>query len=132
MSSVESARHALYSELERVLGSEHARTLMNHLPQHPSDEAATRGDLEGLERRMEPRFQGMEGRFDRMEGRFDRMEDRFDRMEERFDRMEERFEDRFERLAERIDRMQRFYVGTTVGSMTALTAIFTLALGFFR
>ena len=45
-------------------------------------------------------------------------------------RLEARFEARFDRLEERMDRMQRFYVGTTVGSMTALTAIFTLANAF--
>lgn len=44
-----------------------------------------------------------------------RLEDRFDRLDDRFDRVEER-----------MDRMQWFYVGTTVGSMTALTAIFSL------
>ncbi len=93
MSSVEPARHALYSELERVLGSEHAKTLMTYLPQRPSDEAATKADIA------------------RLEARFDRMEARFDRMEER------------------MDRMQRFYVATTVGSMTALTAIFSLVVG---
>jgi len=108
---VEPARHALYSELERVLGSEHARTLMSHLPQHPSDEAITKADL---------------GRFG------DRIDERFTRLEQRFDRMEERFDRRFEQMDARIDRMQRFYVGTTVGSMTALTAIYTLALSFFR
>lgn len=123
MSSVESARHALYSELERVLGSDHAKTLMSYLPQHTADEAATRTDVARLEGRMDERF----GRVDE---RFDRLEDHFDRLEERFDRFEHRFEARFERLVERMDRMQRFYVGTTVGSMTALTAMFTLVLTF--
>jgi predicted secreted Zn-dependent protease len=118
MSSVEPARHALYSELERVLGSEHAKTLMSYLPPHTSDEAVTKVDVARLEARMEERFA--------------RMEERFDRMEERFNRMDARLEDRFERLAERMDRMQRFYVGTTVGSMTALTAIFTLAVSFLN
>lgn len=30
-----------------------------------------------------------------------------------------------------MDRIQRFYVGTTVGSMTGLTAIFYLVVAFF-
>jgi hypothetical protein len=114
MSLVEAARHALYSELERVLGSEHAKTLMSYLPQHTSDEAATKVDVARLEARMDERFAHMEARFDRTEDRFDRLEDRF------------------QMLAERMDRMQRFYVGTTVGSMTALTAIFTLAVSFLN
>lgn len=36
-----------------------------------------------------------------------------------------RLEARFDRLEDKMDRMQRFYVGTVVGSMTALTAIFS-------
>lgn len=37
-----------------------------------------------------------------------------------------RLEARFDRLEDRLDSMQRFYVGTVVGSMTGLTAIFSL------
>ena len=137
---MEAARHALYSELERVLGRDHAKTLMTYLPQHPADEAATKADIARLEaatkadiarlekstktemarleQRFDLRFSAMEERFDL---RFSTMEERFDRMEERFDR----FEARFDRMDERIDRMQRFYVGTTVWAMTGLTAIFS-------
>ncbi|MGH8944918.1 MAG: hypothetical protein ACRDVL_02070 [Acidimicrobiia bacterium] len=43
------------------------------------------------------------------------LEDRFDRLEDRFDRLEDLVRDQ-----------QRFYVATTVGSMTALTGIFSL------
>lgn len=37
-----------------------------------------------------------------------------------------RLEDRFDRLEDIVHAQQRFYVATTVGSMTALTAIFSL------
>lgn len=37
-----------------------------------------------------------------------------------------RLEARFDRLEQRMDQMQRTYVVTTVGSLTALTAIFSL------
>jgi len=84
--------------LEDVLGSEHADTLMTHLPQSHSEEVATKADLGALNDRIGVRFDQMEARFDRME--------------------------------ERLDRMQRFYVATTVGSMTALTAIFALVVRF--
>ena len=77
MTSAEPARHALYAELERVLGVEHADTLMTHLPQHTSDNVATKGDIALLD-----------SRFDRME---DRMEDRFNRMEDRMDKMQRNF-----------------------------------------
>ena len=50
---------------------------MTHLPQHTSDDAATKGDIALLD-----------GRFDRME---DRMEDRFNRMEDRMDKMQRNF-----------------------------------------
>jgi len=73
MSNAEPARHALYAELERVLGVDHAETLMTHLPQHTSDDAATKGDIALLD-----------ARFDRMEDRFDRMEDRIDKMQRNF------------------------------------------------
>ena len=88
MSSVEPARHSLYSRLEEVLGPEHAETLMTHLPLHQADEVATKADIA------------------RLEARFDRLE-------------------------ARLDQMQRTYVVTTVGSLTALTAIFTLVVAVF-
>ncbi len=119
-----------------MIGSEHARTLMNHLPQHPSDEAVTKADLNRFGDQVDSRFERIDERFERIDEGFTRMEQRFERLEQRFeqrfDRMEERFDRRFEQMDARIDRMQRFYVGTTVGSMTALTAIYTLALSFFR
>jgi hypothetical protein len=40
---------------------------------------------------------------------------RFDGLEARFDRMDERF-----------DRSQRFYVGVTFATLTAMTAIFSV------
>lgn len=48
-----------------------------------------------------------------------RMDDRFDRREARFDCIEET-----------MDKMQRFYVATTVGSIAALTAIFSPVANF--
>jgi hypothetical protein len=108
VSTVEPARHALYSRLEEVLGRDHAETLMTHLPQHRSDEVATKGDLDDL-------MSAFDRRFDSLEERFDRMDDRFDRMDDRFGRMDERF-----------DRSQRFYVGVTFATLTAMTAIFSV------
>ncbi len=106
MPTSESARHALYTRLEEVLGTEHATTLMTQLP-HETDAWASKADILRLESRM-----------DHFEERFDRLEDRFDRMEERFDRLEDVVRDQ-----------QKFYVATTVGSMTALTAIFSIVVG---
>jgi hypothetical protein len=99
MTNAEPARHALYAELERVLGVEHADTLMTHLPQHTSDDAATKADITLLT-------------------------DRFDSMDARFDRMEDRMEDRFNRMEDRMDKMQRNFLTVSFGTMTVMTAIF--------
>lgn len=45
-------------------------------------------------------------------------------------RLESRFERFEERMDSRLDQMQRAYVVTVVGAMTALTAIFSLVVGF--
>jgi len=86
MTSREPARHALYAELQQVLGHEHADTLTTYHPQHRSDEAATKDDIA--------------------------------RLGARFDRLENIVWDQ-----------QKFYLGTVVGSMTALTAIFSVVVG---
>jgi hypothetical protein len=87
MSVREPARHALYSELQHVLGPEHAETLMTYLPQNRSEDVATKADIT------------------RLEARFDRLEDI-------------------------VRDQQKFYVVTVVGSMTVLTGIFALVIGF--
>lgn len=89
MSAREAARHALYSELERVIGPEHADTLMTHLPLHQSDQVATKSDISDLKADIKE-------------------------------------------LKDIVREQQRFYVATVVGSMTALTAIFSLVVGLLR
>ncbi len=74
MSSVEPARHALYSRLEEVLGPGHAETLMTHLPQHEADAVATKVDIA----RLEARFDRLE---DRIEARFVGFDNRLDQMQ---------------------------------------------------
>lgn len=44
----ESNRHAMYTRLQEVLGKEHARVLMEHLPPVGWADVATKHDLEGL------------------------------------------------------------------------------------
>ncbi|MEE8374798.1 MAG: hypothetical protein V3S26_00575 [Acidimicrobiia bacterium] len=89
MASQEPARHALYAELQNVLGPKHGDTLMTYLPQHPSEEVATKDDIV-------------------------------------------RLEVGFDRLENILREQQRFYVATVVGSMTALTAIFSLVVSLIR
>ncbi|MEZ5176284.1 MAG: hypothetical protein R2823_08785 [Acidimicrobiia bacterium] len=118
MSFAGSARHALYARLEDVLGTEHADTLMAHLPTSANDEAATRGDIV----RLETHFDALESRLDALESRLDRLEGRFDRLEERFDRFESRIGEMYDIIIEQ----QRFYTRNTVWSMVGMTAIFSL------
>jgi len=97
MTSREPARHALYAELQHVLGPELADTLMTYLPQHRSDEAATKDDIT--------------------------------RLEARFDRLEDIVRDQQKFYVGTVRDQQKFYVGIVVGSMTALTAIFSVVVG---
>ena len=53
MSTLEPARHALYSELQHVLGPDHADTLMTYLPRDRSEEVATKADIARLESRFD-------------------------------------------------------------------------------
>jgi hypothetical protein len=106
----ESARVALYSRLEEVLGPQHAETLMTSLPMESAARLATRDDIV-------------------------RLEDRFDRLEDRFDRLEVRLEGRIDALAGEVRGLQgamreqlRTYTVTTVGAMTALTGIYAALL----
>ena len=112
MSSVEPARHALYSVLEEILGEQHADTLMTHLSQHPSDEVATKADLIGLE--------------ERVDARFDQIGDRFDRMENRIDQLAIEVREMSSVMR---DQLRTYSLGT-IGAMTALTAIFSLVVTF--
>jgi hypothetical protein len=89
MSAREAARHALYSELERVIGPEHSDTLMTHLPLHQSDQVATKSDISDLKADIKE-------------------------------------------LEDIVCEQQCFYVATVVGSMTALTAIFSVVFGILR
>lgn len=116
--SVEAARHGLYSRLEEVLGPEHADTLMEHLPQHRSAEVATKGDIAAVKADIAAVKAELKGDIAEVKGEVAGLRTE---MLGRFDRME----DRFDSLAERMDRNQRFYVATTFGALTAMTAIFS-------
>jgi chaperonin cofactor prefoldin len=135
MSLVDPAHEALYARLEEVLGADHAATLMTHLPPTPAGRLATFDDIGVLSRSVDDRFAWVDQRFDRVDQRFERVDERFERVDERFDRMDERFdrlEKRFDKMDDRFHDLQgairdqmRFYSGTTVAAMTALTAMFS-------
>lgn len=113
MSTADAARHALYTQLEDVLGHEHADTLMSYLPSDRSEEVATKNDIARLEARLDERMDGLDVRMDRFEQRMDR------------------FEQRMDRFGETLVSQQQFYARSMVGAMVALTAIFSLVVAFF-
>jgi hypothetical protein len=49
-------RHQMYTRLEEVLGTEHASTLMSHLPPTGWGDVATTGQLSALEERLVTRI----------------------------------------------------------------------------
>jgi hypothetical protein len=143
MSAPDPQLRSLYARLEEVLGTEHADTLMTHLPAgreyltkadlHEAI-APVRADLELLTARfegLEGRFDGLEGRFDGLEGRFDGLEARFDRMEDRFDRLYERIDDRLEGMHTLMHTQFRNYSFVAASFMTGLTAVFGVMLASF-
>ncbi len=56
----ERARHELFLRLEQALGPESAGTLMELLPPVGWADVATKRDLDGLEQRMDLRFEALE------------------------------------------------------------------------
>ena len=136
MSAPDPQLRSLYARLEEVLGTEHADTLMTHLPAgreyltkadlHEAI-APVRADLELLT----ARFEGLEGRFDGLEARFDGLEARFDRMEDRFDRLYERIDDRLEGMHTLMHTQFRNYSFVAASFMTGLTAVFGVMLASF-
>lgn len=85
------SRHELYRRLEEVLGLEAAATLIEHLPPVGWADVATKGDLAGLEQRLELRFDRIDDRFSRIDDRFGRIDDRFSRLDDRFAQIDDRF-----------------------------------------
>ncbi len=55
-------RLELFRALERVIGADPARTLMDQLPPRPWDQVATRDDLRSLEQRVDDRMLALEHR----------------------------------------------------------------------
>lgn len=102
------ARHALYNELERVHGPEHAMTLMQSLP---SSDVATKHDVAALASSID----GLDNRMDELVGRMDRLDGRMDRLEARLDRIE----DRFDRLSEQVSAQARAFGYSAVGVAVA-------------
>jgi hypothetical protein len=114
MSSAEAARLDLYNRLLELLGPEHSATLMTFLPATPADQAVTKNDLDTAVSSLGPMFADIHAGFEQVDARFGRMEQRLDKLEQT--------------LHDHI----RLFVGTTVGAMTGLTAIYAFVISLIR
>ena len=128
MSSQEAERHALYNRLTEVLGAEHSATMMTYMPAIPADQVLTKDDFNAGLAGLDGRFESIDDRFAQMDGRFAQMDSRFTQMDARF----ERLEDRLGRIEDRLHDHIRLFVGTTVGAMTGLTAIYAFVVSLIR
>ncbi len=100
----EASRHALYAELEHLLGTEHADTLMTNLPMESTDQLATKTDV-------------------------GRLEEKFDRLEAKFDAFAAEIRGEIREMHKLMHDQFRNYTITMVGAMTGLTAIFGVIVG---
>jgi len=116
------SRDRLATRLSEVLGPEEAITLMGMLPAD-HDQLATKADIGGLDERV--------GQLDERVGRLDERVRRLDERVRRLDDRMERFENRLWDLHMALESQSRTYVVTTVSSLTALTAIYSLIVAFF-
>lgn len=76
MAVSETERHELYAKLERVIGKEHAETIMSLLPPVGWTDVATKHDvdvlagrLEAVEAKLEARIDGVEAKIEASESR---------------------------------------------------------------
>jgi hypothetical protein len=104
MVTSEAARHALYAELENLLGAEHADTLMTSLPMEQAGQLATKTDI-------------------------DRLDEKFDRLEAKFDAFAVEIRGEVREMDKLMHQQFRNYTITMVGAMTALTAVFAVVVG---
>jgi chromosome segregation ATPase len=132
MTVSEQALDELRTRLERVLGPEEAATLMDHLP---PDRAATKADLEALERTSDDRFGAVDRRFDAVDRKFDAVDRRFDEVDRKFVEVEHRFtvldirlEELEKRLNERIDARSEILEHRVLGALSGVREDFATQL----
>ena len=111
----ERTRHEMYLGLEQKLGPIVADALMQHLPPVGWAEVANKHDLAALEERMDLRFRLVDTRFEAL---LEVLDARFAQVDRRFDAVEARMD-------AKIEASQRHMIQWTVGTMIALTTVFT-------
>jgi len=124
-------RNALYARLEEVLGSEHAGTLMTHMPSET--DLATKADLVASTDRtdtqfaaVDARFEQVNARFEQIDARFEQIDARFEQIDARFDRLEAhmvRFDAKLDGFHEALRDQSRTYMLTMTGVMASFAAV---------
>lgn len=119
----ESSRHAMFTRLQEVLGDEHARVLMEHLPPVGWADVATKHDLEAqriaLSKDIESLRAATKHGFAELEARLGL----------RFEALETRLDGRFEN---RLHAQTRTFVTWLIATMGALLVLAGLAIGSAR
>ena len=121
-------RNALYARLEEVLGSEHAATLMTHMPSET--DLATKADLAASTERTDTQFAAIDARFEQIDARFDAVDARFEQVDARFDRLEAhmvRFDAKLDGFHEALRDQSRTYMLTMTGVMASFAAVVVAA-----
>ena len=117
----ERARHELYEQLARVLGTEAATTLLEHLPPGGWSDVATTRDLDQLERRIALRFEASDARLD---ARFEAVDARFEAVGARIEAAEQRMLAVFRgELVTAITTQTRTMIFTMAGTVVSLAAV---------
>ena len=111
----ERTRHEMYLGLEEKLGTLVADAVMQHLPPIGWADVATKHDLAGLEERIDLRFHVADTRFEAL---LEVLDARFDGVDLGFNALEAR-------MTGAIEAAQRRTIQWTVGTMIALTTVFT-------
>jgi uncharacterized protein (DUF3084 family) len=125
----------LYNALERAIGEEPARLLMERIEQ--TDEVATKADVADLRRttkkeiaelrtRMDAGFEMVDQRLAVIDQRFATIDQQFERIDERFEKIDQRFEkldDRLFQFHETLRGYSRTFVTTQAASIVGAVGL---------
>jgi chromosome segregation ATPase len=134
MTASEHERHELLQALERVIGPDPARTLMEQLPPRRWDDLATRDDLDGIRDQLgliHDRFGAIDARFEQVDARFEQVDARFEQVDARFEQASQRFtgiEQQLIRIDERFVSLEHRLLAAFRGEMIAQNRLLFFAM----
>ncbi len=123
-----SERTRLYNALEKILGSEPTRLLMERID--PIDQFATKADLNEMGRSIrgdfETRFEAVDRRLETIDLRFVAIDERFDNIDRQFENIAKQFEkvdDRLCQFHETLRGYSRTFVTTQAASIVGAVGL---------